>query len=190
MDVITKQQALVLGERYYFTGKPCKYGHTARRSVADNNCAECARLRSKANRDKDPQKARKDCVETELRLKETNYELWQQKRKQWRQAVKAKHGPIKYMLAIIRDRAKQKGLEFTITREDVTIPSHCPMLGIPLFNTTGKKTDNTPSIDRIDKTKGYIPGNVHVISERANRLKNNGTAEELQQIADYLRRHQ
>ncbi len=185
--IITKQQALERELTHYFTGVPCKSGHTARRNVKDNNCVECSRLRSKANREKDPDKARRNCVSSELRLKETNPELWQQKRKQWRQAVKAKHGPIKYMLAIIRDRAKRKGHEFTITRDDLSIPSHCPILGIPLFSTPGKKTDNTPTIDRIDNTKGYIPGNVHVISERANRLKNNGTADELERIAKYLR---
>ena len=37
----------------------------------------------------------------------------------------------------------------------------------------------SPSLDRIDSTKGYVPGNVWVISNKANRMKSNAAAEEL-----------
>jgi hypothetical protein len=90
------------------------------------------------------------------------------------------------MLGVVRDRAKRKGLEFSITRDDILIPTHCPILGIELFNTPRRKTDNTPSLDRIDNTKGYIPGNIHVISDRANRIKSNATVAELELIVNYL----
>lgn len=188
MDIISRQTAIEQHLSHYFTGTPCKYGHVARRSTKDNNCVECARLRSKANREKDPDKARRDCVESELRLKETNPKLWQQKRKQWRRAVRDKHGPVKYMFGQVRGRAKRNGQAFTITRDDIVVPSHCPILGIPLAISTDMRSDNSPSLDRIDNTRGYVPGNVHVISWRANKLKNDGTARELELIAQYLRR--
>lgn len=190
MEVITRDEAIARHLTRYFTGDPCKHGHVAQKTVKDRSCVECSRLRTKAHREKDPEKARRDCIESELRLKELNPELWQQKRKQWRQRVKDKHGPIKYMYSVIRDRAKRKGLEFTIEREDISIPSHCPILGIPLYSTPGRKTDNTPSIDRIDNTRGYVKGNIHVISERANRFKNNATIDELEKLVAYLRRIQ
>jgi len=190
MKLLTKEEARKIGSKRYFTGIPCKRGHVVERTTGDGSCVECTRLRSQAIRDSDPESARRSCIDSELRLKQTNYELWKQKRQKWRQAVKQKHGPIKYMFGVVRDRAKKHGIEFNITRDDIIIPTHCPILGIPLFNTPRKQTDNTPSLDRIDNTKGYIKGNVHVISLRANRIKNDSTLAELELIVDYLKKLQ
>jgi hypothetical protein len=86
-----------------------------------------------------------------------------------------------------RARAKRAGLPFTITRKDIIIPSHCPILGIPLFKVTGKQGggDNSPSLDRIRPELGYVPGNVIVISMRANRIKSDATIQELRDIASF-----
>lgn len=46
---------------------------------------------------------------------------------------------------------------------------------------------NLATLDRVVPEKGYVDGNVIVISDRANRLKNNGTAEEHEKIAAYIR---
>ena len=45
----------------------------------------------------------------------------------------------------------------------------------------------SPSIDRIDNSKGYVKENICVISMRANMIKSVGNSEEHQKIADYLR---
>jgi hypothetical protein len=74
-------------------------------------------------------------------------------------------------------RAKQKGLEFNITKEDIVIPDTCPLLGIPM---------QSASLDRIDPSKGYIKGNVWVISNRANTLKNDATLSELKTLVENL----
>ena len=37
----SRTQADLLGERFYFTGKPCKHGHTAKRYASNGKCAEC-----------------------------------------------------------------------------------------------------------------------------------------------------
>ena len=88
-------------------------------------------------------------------------------------------------------RAKQKGLEFTIEQEDVKIPDVCPLLGIPLVCHRGKGSQqgNSPSLDRIDPTKGYIKGNVWVISNRANTLKNDASLQELELLVENLKCH-
>lgn len=93
-----------------------------------------------------------------------------------------------------REKYRQKkansvrtGVEFNINFGDIVWNSHCPMLGIELdyFAMGGK--DNMPSFDRIDSLKGYVTGNVQIISLRANRIKNDATVDELCKIADYMR---
>ena len=87
-------------------------------------------------------------------------------------------------------RAKKLNLEFTITVEDIIelcAASKCPLLGIPLKvaheNRGEGHQPNTPSIDRIDPTKGYTKDNVWAISFRANLIKSNATWQELYQLA-------
>ena len=66
----------------------------------------------------------------------------------------------------------------TITIEDIHIPDKCPYLQQP-FDFTGKGSPWTPTLDRIDSTKGYIKGNIQVLSWKANAMKSNATKEEL-----------
>jgi hypothetical protein len=79
--------------------------------------------------------------------------------------------------------------EFSITWFDLEWPSHCPVLGIKLdyHSKTGIAQENAPSLDRINSSLGYVKGNVHVISWRANRIKNDGTASEHEAIAKWMK---
>jgi len=95
------------------------------------------------------------------------------------------NNPEKYMLSRAKIRAKQRGLEFNIDLSDIIIPDKCPLLGIPLVH-MGENKHQIPTLDRIDSTKGYIKGNVMVISWRANLLKNDATAGELLLLATNL----
>ena len=92
-----------------------------------------------------------------------------------------------YMVDRSKSRAKRKGFEHSITIEDIHIPDNCPLLGIPLFpGTNGKVCPNSPTLDRIDSSKGYTPENIWVISYKANTIKSNATPEELLTIATRL----
>lgn len=93
------------------------------------------------------------------------------------------------MLQDAKKRARAKGLDFDISIEDIKVPAVCPVLGIPLFKMGGKRTDNSPSIDRVDNSLGYLKGNIMIISSRANLLKNNGTLEEFKSIVKYMEGH-
>ena len=95
------------------------------------------------------------------------------------------HRP-KYLYYFARDRAKNKGIEFTITESDIVIPERCPILGIPLQAGAGTRHDS-PSLDRIDNSKGYIPGNVAVISFAANTFKGEMTVEHVEQLLIYMK---
>lgn len=92
------------------------------------------------------------------------------------------------IMCAARSRAKRKGLDFEITAEDVVVPDVCPILGIPLFPSSGKVGPNSPSIDRIDNRLGYVKDNVIVISFKANTIKNSATVGELRLVADFYER--
>ena len=89
------------------------------------------------------------------------------------------------LLLSTKSSAKTRGVENTLTKEDIKIPNVCPILGLKLKR---KGLDNNSmTVDRLDSNKGYTKDNVHVISWRANKLKNNGTLEEFERIVDYIR---
>ncbi len=109
----------------------------------------------------------------------------------------------------IRSRRKRKALVRTKAENKVTqllyrkgrtsleledfrpLPTHCPILGIELDYAVSKSpSDNSPSLDRLDHSKGYVKGNVVLCSVRANRIKNNGSVEEHRKIADFMEQWQ
>jgi len=99
-----------------------------------------------------------------------------------------------WLCANARFRGRKRGIEATITAADLDWPTHCPVLGIELDypERSGMRKrqgvqPNWPSLDRWDNSKGYIPGNVFVISFRANTLKNTGNIEEMLKVLAYLR---
>lgn len=85
----------------------------------------------------------------------------------------------------VKGRARYFKKEFLITLDDVVVPKYCPILQIPLFRTKGRATDNSPSLDRIDNSKGYIPGNVRVISNRANTCKTDLSLDAIKRLYEY-----
>lgn len=84
-------------------------------------------------------------------------------------------------------KAKERGIEFTITKDDVRelTPSVCPVLGIPL--SFEGELDTSPSIDRLDNSKGYTRENIRIISTRANRIKSDGTSEEHRRVYEWMK---
>lgn len=87
-----------------------------------------------------------------------------------------------------KTRAKERGVEFTIDKEDIYIPEVCPILGVPLVVKSGSSggSDNSPALDRIDNSKGYVKGNVQVISHLANMMKSSANVEQLQKFASWV----
>lgn len=89
------------------------------------------------------------------------------------------------MFRTAKNRSKREGIEFSITLEDIIIPKNCPVLGVTLTTKLGigrEAVAASPSLDRKDSARGYVPGNVWVISWRANFLKSNATLAELKKI--------
>jgi hypothetical protein len=91
------------------------------------------------------------------------------------------------LLNSARSRATKLQVSFDIVKEDIIIPKTCPVLGIELEVGDRHFHDNSPSLDRLRPEIGYTPENIRVISWRANRIKCNGTLEELEKIVTYMR---
>jgi len=88
----------------------------------------------------------------------------------------------------LKASAKKRGIKFTLTKSDLhelDIPITCPVLGIPMVFEKVRPTDNSVSYDRIDSTLGYEPGNMVIISNRANRLKSDATLDEMRLLVEF-----
>lgn len=92
------------------------------------------------------------------------------------------------LLSYSKKRAKQKNIEHNITEDDIELPEYCPIFkNMKLESNSKTIKDNSYTIDRIDPKKGYVRGNVKVISSKANRLKNNMSLEEILLLAEYIK---
>lgn len=83
-------------------------------------------------------------------------------------------------------KANNHSWEWTVEFGDLEFPVICPILGIELDYFAERTQENSVSFDRIDSSKGYVTGNVIVCSWRANRIKNDGNAEEHKKIYEFL----
>ncbi len=98
---------------------------------------------------------------------------------------RAKHR-LHALLSAIRRKCAREGIPYSISESYFTSwPIVCPVLGIRIDWSCGPLRANTPSIDRIIPVLGYIPGNVVIVSMRANRLKSDATPEEMCRLADF-----
>ena len=87
-----------------------------------------------------------------------------------------------------KSRCKQSNREFNIEVSDIVIPDVCPILGIELNMNSGKSGAyrNSPSLDRIDNSRGYTKYNIQVISQLANAMKCHATDKELRMFATWV----
>lgn len=117
-------------------------------------------------------------------------EVYKKDPEAWMEKQRARHAadPSGWLFQAAKRRARNNGIEFSITRGDIIIPQKCPLLGIELKVARDHTRDCSPTLDRIDNFKGYIPGNVWVISHKANTAKNNLSIEELELLVSNLRR--
>lgn len=135
--------------------------------------------------------------EQKKRYREKNPDKVKEERKRYRKKnfdkikeynnLYCKKNYCKKMISDAYDRAKLKNLPFDIEEKDIFIPDVCPILGIPIESGIGKGAvqPNSPSLDRIIPEKGYVKGNIMIISNKANTMKNNATPEEMIKLGEY-----
>jgi hypothetical protein len=145
-----------------------------------------------ANKDKLSSKCKECDKKYQEKQRSKNYDY---KREYSREYQRKRRKDFDYRIQMLinasKQRARQKGIEHTLTVGELKsifpIDNVCPILGIDLvFSTTGF-SDNSPSVDKIDPSKGYTLDNVQVISWRANRLKSDATVEELEKVVAFLK---
>ncbi|EHI9241207.1 hypothetical protein J9100_002470 [Vibrio vulnificus] len=224
MEVITKSDAIERGLNFYFTGKPCKRGHIAKRYM-NGGCSSCMReAQIKHQNQGSKGQGRPIRISTgmfaNLHMVHLPRKVAQERniktylpvgaciRGHWvPRTTGVQYCPLcslssydkdprGYILKRVRGTAKQRGLPFNLTIEDIEIPSKCPLLGIPikaksgagLGSGRGKKEDinHGASVDRINPDKGYVKGNIWIISNKANRMKQDLSIEQLRFFADQL----
>ena len=160
-------------------------------------CRECEKARQREMYHRDLVASRKRCREYNEKNQELRRVRAQTYRKTHREEVRTallrrvERNPAKVLLQRIRARrCKDPTVFCNVTEEDLRglLGTHCPVLGIPFdFNPEGD-LDASPSVDRINNWGQYTLDNVAVISYRANRIKNNGTAAEHRAIGERMLR--
>lgn len=83
------------------------------------------------------------------------------------------------MLKAASKRAQKYGVSFNLRKEDIVIPKLCPILEIEIIPGDSSNYLQSPSLDRLDNSKGYTLDNIRVISSLANTMKNCATKEQL-----------
>lgn len=120
-----------------------------------------------------------DYSETYRENYSANPSLKLQKNLKWKE-----ENPHKFLYNSCKQRAKKLGIPFEVSPEEIIVPEVCPVLKQPLVFATR----HSPSVDRIDNSKGYVKGNIVVISQLANKMKNCATEEELRLFCENIQR--
>lgn len=163
-------------------------------------CKDCSRKIIVAHYEKhggrhiNPETAKIYRARTYLRNKDKILERtkeWAENNKEKVKEYKRKWADNNYLLKKLRQaekRAKDRGLNFDLTVDDLVLTEKCPILNIPLLQAKDHdyKFRNAPSIDKIIPELGYIKGNVQIISNKANTMKNDATVEELLLFAEWV----
>lgn len=174
------------GSKLYFTGVPCAYGHRVYRRTDNGGCAKCASLLSHKIQKALPKEVLKEYRRTAIfrwnasdRGKSAK-QRWKARDPVWAWVVSAVGGA--------RTRAKKRGLAFDLTNEFIysIYTTHCPVLGVELVIGKKKAMPNSPTIDRLAPSRGYVKDNVAIISHRANAIKSDASFDELCKVVEWV----
>lgn len=99
--------------------------------------------------------------------------------------------PFPQMRSNAKIRSKQDGRIFDVSTEYLKSifpkDSRCPVLGVK-FDMTSKKggvRKYSPTVDKIIPEKGYVEGNLIIVSHIVNRLKSDANYDEMEKILKY-----
>ena len=138
-----------------------------------NKCSDCLRVEKRRearvyrlNRTEEQIKNRKSTyIKHRERLKLDNPKLY----------------TARQMSGSAKKRARAKGIDYNLSPDYIysICTDKCPVFGVDLIYGGSDKAKEGASLDRVDSDKGYVKGNVWVISHLANLMKSNATIDEL-----------
>lgn len=160
---VTLKEAVSDGLDRYFTGAKCCRGHVAPRRVDNSRCVVCRAEDFQFNSEKYLGRLR------ELRAA----------------------NPVAALIHNSKGRAKRAGIKYSITAADIKMTANCPCCSVEMHSRNSGPAkcgaiDQSPSLDRIIPSLGYIPGNVAVICFRCNTIKGNATVAEMKQVLSWM----
>lgn len=124
----------------------------------------------------------------QAKYRKNNLEKCRRATRKWdmgKRKEKYRKDPVKYLWGVAKSRAKKFGIPFEILPEDIVLNKYCPITGRELDIFTNNILTSM-SLDKVVNDKGYIKGNVQIISRKGNTLKNNGTIEQFKNIVKYM----
>lgn len=169
-----KECLQIVSSEHYFKDRVRKQNYTRLDNLSEQEKKDRQKLQQRIWREKNKDKLSKEYKEKYLEK---------------RGLIREKYlsNTAAYMLRRAKSRAKKSNLSFDLTIEDIIIPEFCPILKLKLeVSLSGAPSNNSPSLDRIVPELGYTKGNVMVISNLANVMKNNARAEELVLFAKWV----
>ena len=86
--------------------------------------------------------------------------------------------PLKYTLFSLKGRARRKGVKFDLDIEHLRhlwseCGGKCPMTGVSMLKKSYVNNPLAMTVDRLDGKKGYIKGNVRLVSRWYNIARSN-----------------
>lgn len=181
----TRKEAIAQGIKYYMSTKLCPNQHNSYRRTVNGACAQCQSDTTMKYLVAHPEidRTANDAKWNHSDKGKTAKQKWKDKDIRWAWAVSAVGGA--------RQRSRAKNLMFDLDNNYIyaMLPETCPVLGNTIIydNKRGYSPDS-PSIDRIDPSKGYVKGNVAVISFRANMIKSDAGVFELEKVLAWLQK--
>lgn len=172
----TRKEAQLLLSKEYRTGKICPHGHIANRRTDNGACTDCQALYKRE-------------LYTSGWRQTPNKVVISSANKKWCEMHPKQHWIIR-AVSRAKKRAELCGVPFDITVTDIEniMTDTCPIFGTE-FKFIGNKTSkgDSPSLDKVDPIKGYVVGNIEIISMKANVIKQNATSTEIFKVAEWLK---
>lgn len=133
----------------------------------------------------------------DVRLRIKEYKALPENREKARQYSRRRHEEtyrlrgaawVADRISSARSNAERKGVPFdrdACRRALENAPDTCPVFGVPL-QAGGPRTNYHAALDERIPGRGYVEGNLQVISDLANRIKSDATPEQVMAVALFL----